>query len=287
MNDCTIFIDVPKKILKGAGLPASDFLPSQIYKFKIILKNNSSEKKLCSFTVTLGNGIRYLKNMHSEGPDSSLKDMIHIIEPNSYIENNNVIIFANNFILSPSSKNTITFDVALFDKLTSDSIENSGEKISHKQNIFISGHLIDGENVSSCSTMCQAYDYELNINCEDSSITPGETTKFYINCKTGQYDMVRSVYVRCILDKNIDFISDSSNLEPRNVYTFDEKTILKWDLGSLQPSEIRKIGFKVSLKDKKNINAGDIIKCKFNSNCVNNTTYTQCPSSSKYELTVQ
>lgn len=287
MKECTISIETPKKILKGAGIPNSVFIPLKTYKIHIKLNNPTDNSKLCSFTATLGNGIRYLKNMQYSGPDNLLHEAVKIIEPNPKTENNNVIIFANNFILSPNSENIISLDVALYDKYTENGIENSGEKISHESKLHFNGHLINDNFVHSFSTVSETYDYELSVKCEDDKIDLGGNTKFYIYCETGQYDMARSVYVRCILDEDLEFIADSSNIEPKNVYTFDEKTVLKWDIGSLQPSEIKRIGFKVSLKNKDYLKSEDFFNIKFNSNCINNSTYTQCPSSCQHNLIIK
>jgi len=289
MNGCNISIDAPKKFLKGAGLLDTTFLPAWIYKINIILKNSSDNSMLCSFSATLGNGIRYMKNLHISGPDSCISTKINVAEPNSLIGNNNVIVFANNFLLSPDSENILCFDICLFDRYTENSIENSGEKIPHASSIFSNGHLIYGENVDSCNFISESCDYEVLVSCEDSKISYGDSTKFYIECRTGQYDMVRGLYVRSILDQGLEFIADSSNMEPRNVYSFDKRTVLKWDVGSLQPSEVKRIGYKVALKDvnsdEKLIDIGDTLRNKINSNCINNSTYTQCPSSCKYEIT--
>ena len=185
----------------------------------------------------------------------------------------------------------MTLDTCLCDNYTENSIENSGAKIPHHSKILFYGHLINGEDVDSCNFKSESCDYEINIICEDNKISCGDTTKFYLECKTGQYDMVRSVYIRSILDEGLEFIADSSNMEPRNVYTFDKKTVLKWDVGSLQPSEVKKIGYKVTLKDSyyanELIKPGDILTNKTNSNCINNSTYTQCPSSCECAISVE
>ncbi len=291
MNDCKISIEAPKIFLKGAGFPNTSFLPAWIYKVKFILRNSSNLPQLCSFSATMGNGIRYIKNLQLSGPDSNIYDLVNIVEPTQSVGNNNVIIFANNFILSANSENTLSLDTCLCDKFTEKSIENSGDKIPHTESISFYGHLINGENVDSCSFIANAYDYEVQVTCDDNKICKGDTTKFYIECRAGQYDMVRSTYIRSILDEGLEFIADSSNMEPKNVYTFDKKTILKWDVGSLQPCEVKKIGYKVNIKDVNFENGlikeGDTLKNKINSNCINNSTYTQCPSNCECELLVE
>lgn len=285
MKECTISINAPEKILKGAGVPNTSFIPAYIYKLSIELKNTSEQIKLCSFSSTLGNGIRYLNSMEHSGPDGILLKKINVVAPSSEIESNNVIVFANNINLSPNSVNVITLDIALCDKLTVNSTENSGDKIPHKSKIHFYGHLICQDTVDSCSASSYALDYELVVKCDNETIKKGETTKFYLHCNTGQYDMARSVYVRSILDGGLEFVGDSSNLQPRNVYTFNGKTILKWDVGSLQPSESKRIGYMVKVKD--DVESGYILKNKLNSNCVNNSAYTQCPTSCEYNLTIE
>ncbi len=285
MKECTISINAPEKILKGAGIPNTSFIPAYIYKLKIELKNTGSTTKLCSFSSTLGNGIRYLDGLEHSGPDKSLPDKVTVVKPKPEIGNNNVIVFANNIILSPNSTNIITLDIALCDKLTADSTENTGSKILHKSKINFYGHLICQDYVDSCSAVSHAYDYELVVKCDSKTIGKGETTKFHIHCNTGQYDMARSVYLRSILDGGLEFVGDSSNIQPRNIYSFNGKTILKWDLGSLQPSESKRIGYMVRARD--DVEPGYILKNKLNSNCINNSEYTQCPSSVEYNLTVE
>lgn len=285
MKECTIFINAPEKMLKGAGIPNTSFIPAYIYELNIVLKNTGDETKLCSFSSTLGNGIRYLNNIKHSGPDAEILKKVTVVEPSAEILNNNVIVFANNINLSPNSVNIITFDIALCDKSTLKAIENTGDKIPHKNKISYYGHLICEDYVDSCSATSIAYDYEMVVKCDNEAIRKGETTKFYVHCKAGQYDMAKSVYLRSILDSGLEFVGDSSNLQPRNVYTFNGKTILKWDLGSLQPSESRRIGYMVKIKD--DVESGYILKNKLNSNCINNSEYTQCPVSCEYNLTVE
>lgn len=290
MNNCKISIDAPKRILKGAGILNTPFLPSWVYKVNITLKNQNDTREICSFSTTLGNGIRFMDNLHMAGPDTDLCSKINVAAPDSSIGNNNVIIFANNLPLSPNSENVVSFDACLCDSYTENSTENSGSRIPHMSNIYFYGHLINGENVDSCSFISKACDYEVSVYCEDDKILPGEATKFYIYLKAGQYSPVRGVYVRSILDQGLKFIGDSSNLEPRNVYSFDKRTVLKWDVGILQPSEVKKIGYRVTLEneaDGKEIKSGDILKNKINSNCIHNSAYTQCPSGCEYKLTVE
>jgi len=287
MKECTISIDSPERLLKGAGIPNTSFIPSHIYQLKIQFINTCEYPKLCSFSSTLGNGIRYLKNMTHSGPDASLLEKTNAVEPTIELENNNVIIFANNFIMSPNSTNTLTFDIALCDKYTKNSLENSGDKIPHKSKINFYGHLINESNVDSFSVESLAQDYEIHVTCDEDKIKPGETTKYYVNCNAGQYDMSRSVYLRSILDEGLEFVADSCNLEPRNVYKFNGRTIIKWDIGSLQPSESKRIGYMVKLKNDFKAEPDYILKNKLNSNCVNNSSYTQCPMSCQYNLTVE
>jgi hypothetical protein len=287
MHDCTISIEAPQRILKGAGIPNTPFIPSWIYKINIILKNKGDFPSLCSFSSILGNGIHFSGGLKVQGPDSMLFDAIKLVEPSREIGNDNMIIYGNNFTLSAGSENIISFDISLCDKYTENCTENTGGKIPHESKINFFGHLICSDYVDSCRFISEAADYELNISCEDSSIKPGGTTKYYIHCRTGQYDMVRSVYLRSILDEGLEYIPDSCNIEPRNVYTFENKTILKWDIGSLQPSEVKRIGYRVMFRNSKQLALGDMLKNKVNSNCVNNSTYTQCPSSCEYDLAVE
>lgn len=284
MKECTISIKAPEKMLKGAGMPNTSFLPSYIYKFFIELKNTGSETKLCSFSSTLGNGMRYLGNMEHSGPDSKILNNVNAVQPSVEIGNNNVIVFANNINLSPHSTNTISFNIALCDKKTAEGEENTGEKIRHKSKLNSHAHLISEDYTESCSFTSTACDYELLVQCDNETIKKGETTKFYIHCNAGQYDVARSVYLRSILDGGLEFIGDSSNLQPRNVYGFNGKTILKWDVGSLQPSESRRIGYMVRVKEDAELG---VLRNKLNSNCINNSEYTQCPVSVEYNLTVE
>ncbi len=282
MKECTIYIDIPNKLLKGAGIPDSQFIPSNIFKIKIIIKNNSNNQRLCSFSTALGNGIRYLENLGHEGPDTNLLDTLSAVEPCEMLSNDNVIIFGNNFILSPNSVNTITFDAALCDKYTANSIENSGDKIAHRSKINFYAHLINKEEIDSYFVTSTAMDFDMSVTCDDEKISQGDITKYYISLSTGQYDLARKVYLRSILDKGLEYIGDSCNLEPQKVYEFNGKTIIKWDVGSLQPSEIKRIGYKVKVKDG---STGELLN-KLNSNCINNSTYTQCPVNSEYIVTV-
>jgi len=283
MKECTIYIKVPEKLLKGAGIPNSKFIPTNIYKMKIILKNDSSDPKICSFSAALGNGIRYLGNLRHEGPDTVLKETVKVVEPDETLSNNNVIIFGNNFVLSPHSVNTILFDGGLCDKYTVNGIENSGEKIPHRSKINFYAHLLNDENIDSCFVSSFAMDFDMWVEVDDEIVNPGDVTKYYVYLSTGQYDLTRKVYLRSILDNGLEYVGDSCNLEPKKVYEFNGKTIIKWDIGSLQPSETKAIGYKVRIND--DVKPG-LLKNKLNSNSINNSTYTQCPVSCQHSLEV-
>jgi hypothetical protein len=283
MKECTIYINVPERFLKGAGIPNSQFIPSYIYQIKIVLKNNSSSEKLCSFSATMGNGIRYLENIRHEGPDITILDTVSAVGPCKELNNDNVIIFGNNFALSPNSTNIITFDGALCDKYTVNSIENSGDKITHRSKINFYAHLVNENKINdSCFVASTAMDFDMSVKCDDKKLSAGDITKYYVDLCTGQYDLARKVYLRSILDAELEYIGDSCNLEPKNIYEFNGKTIIKWDVGSLQPSEIKKIGYKVKVKN----DAKGKLTNRLNSNCINNSAYTQCPVSCKYILEV-
>lgn len=284
MKECTISIAVPEKMLKGAGIPGSTFVPSHVYELKIYFSNTGDEPRICSFSSTLGNGIRYLNNINHEGPDTSLAGKISAVEPSVALGNNNVILFADNFVLSPRSHNCITLDIALCDRYTQSSMENSGDKIPHRSSISFFAHLIEGENAISASASTTAMDYELKAMCQDEYIKPGEAAKFYLHCDCGQYDVARNVYVRSILDEGLEYVADSCNIEPRNVYKQNGRTIIKWDVGSLQPSESRRIGYMVSINEVPGMVPGTVLRNKLNSNCINSSEYTQCPSSCQLSI---
>lgn len=284
MKECTIYIDAPEKFLKGAGIPNSQFIPSNIYQIKIIIKNTSNSQRLCSFSAALGNGIRYLENMQHEGPDTNLLNTVSAVEPCEILNNDNVIIFGNNFTISPNSTNTISFNASLCDKYTANSVENSGDKIPHRSKINFYAHLINEDKIDSCYVTSTAMDFDLTVKCDDEKVNEGDITKYYVNLCTGQYDLARKVYLRSILDTGLEYIADSCNLEPKNVYEFNGKTIIKWDIGSLQPSETKRIGYKVRVKS--DLMNGTLAN-KLNSNSINNSTYTQCPVSCEYLLTVR
>lgn len=290
MSYCNIDISAPEKILKGAGILNSKFLPLWINKIYVHITNNNDSTVLSSFNVVLPNGIRYLGNIYIDGPDKNILDEITIVIPNKDIKNDTVIIFANNINLSPKSKYTIILDVGLCDKFTKESIENSGDKIPHKHKLNFSSHLLYGSHVSSSSFISEAADYIVNISCEDCNISVNEVTKFYIECKTGQYDMVKNVYFRNILGDGLQYVDSTSNIEPYQIYPFDKKTILKWEFGTLKPGETRKIGYKAKvLEEYKSgllVKDSDIISNYVNSNCVNNTTYNQCPDDDCQKLTI-
>lgn len=101
MKECTIYINVPERFLKGAGIPNSQFIPSYIYQIKIVLKNNSSSEKLCSFSATMGNGIRYLENIRHEGPDITILDTVSAVGPCKELNNDNVIILETILLYPP------------------------------------------------------------------------------------------------------------------------------------------------------------------------------------------
>lgn len=282
MKECTIYIDLPEFFLKGAGILNSQFIPSNIYQIKIILKNKADLEKLCSFSTALGNGIRYLENIRQEGPDTEILNVTSAVVPRKELNNNNVIIFGNNLTLSPNSTNTIIFDGALFDKYTAEGMENSGDKIAHRSKISFHANLVNDDIIDSYSAQSTAMDFNMGVECDDKRLSAGSITKYYVNLSTGQYDLARKVYLRSILDRGLEYIGDSCNLEPKNVYEFNGKTIIKWDVGSLQPSEIKRIGYKVMVKN----DAEGKLTNKLNSNCINNSAYTQCPVSTKYVIEV-
>ncbi len=291
MDKCFVEISVPKKILKGAGYLESSFLPSWIYEVKLFIINNTNDYHISSLNMVLPNGIRFLENLHIDGPDKHIIDMIKVVSPNKKVCNDNVILFANNFRISPMSKNTISFNIALCDKFTENSVENSGEKIPHKYTLNFCANLLWDSNISTAKYICDALEYVINIDSEVDNIAPGDTVKFYIECKAGQYDMVKNVYFRNILGDGFSYLDGTSNIEPDQIYPLNEDTVLKWEFGTLKTCETKKVGYKAKLNKKyKNgntVNEGDIIVNYVNSNCANNTVYTQCPSDHFFEISVK
>ncbi len=290
MNDCSVKIYFPKKILKGAGLRDSSFIPAWVYRIKIIIKNCSEYFKICSLNSTLANGLRYLGNIKVDGPDSDIVEYIKVVEPNRKVGNNNLILFANNFKLSPMSENIISFDLALYDKYTVDSIENSGNKILHKAILNINTYLLSDGEISSDSITSEVMDYEIKLRCDDEKMRIGDETKLYIECKAGQYDLIRRAYLKSVLDSGFKYISQSSNYEPAKLYSYDNRTILKWSFDVVNPSECKRIAFKIKLKNKYNDNSdvkiGDTLINSINSNGVNNSSYNQCPDTCKCSVLV-
>ncbi len=291
MSDCSVKIYFPKKILKGAGLRATSFIPSWIYTIKIVVKNNSEYFKICSLNSTLANGLTYLNNLKVIGPDKDIEDYIKIVEPNEKVGNNNLIIFANNFKLSPLSENIITFDLALYDKYTENSVVNSGSKIPHKSTLNINTYLLCDGEISSDNITSESMDYEINVTCDDSKLKINDETKLYIECKAGQYDLVRKVYLKSVLDSGVKYLTQTSNHEPSNLYSYDNRTILKWNFDVVNPSECKKIAFKIKIKNKYNddtlVKAGDSLINSVNSNGVNNSSYKQCPDTCKCNILVE
>lgn len=290
MNDCSVKIYFPKKILKGAGLRDSSFIPAWVYSIKIIIKNNSEYFKICSLNSTLANGLRYLGNMSIEGPDKEISEHIKVVEPNEKVGNNNLILFANNFKLSPMSENILSFDLALYDKYTNNSLENSGAKIPHKTILNINTYLLSDGDMSFDNITSEVMDYEIKLRSDEEKMSVGEETKLYLECKAGQYDLIRRAYLKSVLDSGFKYISQSSNYEPSKMYSYDNRTILKWSFDVVNPSECKRIAFKVKLKNKYNddseIKVGDTLINSINSNGVNNSSYNQCPDSSKCNILV-
>ena len=290
MSDCSVKIYFPKKILKGAGLRATSFIPSWVYTIKIVIKNNSEYFKICSLNSTLANGLTFLNNLKVEGPDKEILEYIKAVEPNEKIGNNNLILFANNFKISPLSENAITFDLALYDKYTENSIVNSGGKIPHKTALNINTYLLCDGEISYDNIVCEAMDYEINVTCDESKLQINEEAKLYIECKAGQYDLVRRVYLKSVLDSGVKYLTQTSNQEPANLYSYDNRTVLKWNFDVVNPSECKKIAFKIKVKnrynDDKEVCSGDTLINTVNSNGVNNSSYKQCPDTCKCNILV-
>lgn len=290
MNDCSVKIYFPKKILKGAGLRESSFIPAWVYKIKIVINNCSEYFKICSLNSTFANGLRYLNNLKVEGPDSEIAEYVKVVEPNEKVGNNNIILFANNFKLSPMSENILSFDLALYDKFTDKSLENSGNKIPHKSILNINTYLLSDGQISFDNITSEVMDYEIKLRCDEEKMSIGDETKLYIECKAGQYDLIRRAYLKGVLDSGFKYIIQSSNYEPTKLYSYDNRTILKWSFDVVNPSECKRIAFKIKLKNKYNddteIKVGDTLINSINSNGVNNSSYNQCPDTSKCNVLV-
>lgn len=290
MNDCSVKIYFPKKILKGAGLRESSFIPAWVYKIKIVINNCSEYFKICSLNSTFANGLRYLSNLKVEGPDSEIAQFIKVVEPNEKVGNNNLILFANNFKLSPMSENIMSFDLALYDKFTDNSLENSGSKIPHKSILNINTYLLSDGQISYDNITSEVMDYEIKLRCDEEKMSVGDEAKLYIECKAGQYDLIRRAYLKSVLDSGFKYIIQSSNYEPAKLYSYDNRTILKWSFDVVNPSECKRIAFKIKLKNKYNddteIKVGDTLINSINSNGVNNSSYNQCPDTSKCNILV-
>lgn len=290
MNECNIKMEFPKKVLKGSGIKNTAYLPYYIYNLKIIIENNTEYFKICSLNSTFANGFSYIDNLHISGDDKDIIDYIKIVEPNKVTGNNNLILFANNFKLSPLSKNTISLNLAITNNYTENNMENTGIKIKHKTNLNLNAYLLCDNNVYSDNITTQAMDCMVDISAEDNVVNVGNTTKYYINIKAGQYDLIRKPYLKFSLNNGLNYINESSNIEPNQIYFSNNRTILKWNFDCINPMECKKIGFKVKVKEKysndTHININDSLISSVNTNGVNNSSYKQCFDSKKYTLIV-
>ena len=285
MGDCSIKIRLPEKLVKGAGISGGRFLPGWVYRFEIEIKNRGDKEKVVSINTTFGNGLTYLGGLSLQGKDQGIVDKIVIVQPSIEIGNNNLIVFANNIKLSPKSTNKIYFDLGLYDRFTVNSVENSGEKIPHRSFLHITAHVLEDGEIVSDKIVCEAMDCQISMQLNQNKAHTGNETRVYIQCRASQYDLIRKVYIKCILDNGEEYISGSCNLEPNNIYKFNNRTVLKWFYDVVNPMEEIRLSFKIKIKqnyiDGKVIKSGDRLLNSVNVNGVNNFSYTQCPDTSK------
>ena len=241
-----LYIEYPGEHLKGAGASGSSTSSAtEPFPIEFQITNNTREESSIELRSILGNGIRYLGDWTSSGPDAPnfLNPEIEI--PGVGLGSDNVNISLSNIDLSAGSTNKATFNAAIFEKLTLNGEENSGVTIN-QNDVLSSNAYISGNDVFYSEDFdMAALELELTKSADSSTTDVLENTEFSINYKLSEYSSASDFVITDVLPDGLQFVNNSSNVTPESVTVNpDGTTNIVWNLNSLVPSSDGLISFQ-------------------------------------------
>lgn len=252
----------PTKYLKGAGEVsdnASD--ANQIFNSYVKIENNTRESSLVDLKIDLANGIRYVGNWLATGDDATEFITPNIVLPS--IGQNFTSISALNVELKAGSSNEISFDAAIWDKLTVNGVENSGGEI-------LQGDILQS-SVSLFSQGLYQYAYlsleALILFFTKTLLSPltdwNVVNHFSINYIVSPYIGINSFYLTNLIPDGMSF-SESSPAVDSLIDNGDGTTSITWNIGTLASNSSGTINFSLLTNstyfDGSNISSTDVFQ---------------------------
>lgn len=272
----------PSKIVKGAGTlvpPVSEDFP---FTYTLIVENNTRSASTVTLIDNLPNGVRYLGNLNVSGPDSVLLSSPTVIPPS--VSQDFTTLDWGSVTLSANSINTITFDAAIWNRLTENGVENSGDIITHMTPLENSAELdgISGTVVATATT--NAMDAIIRKSVSPIMTDVGGILNYTLTYQINQYYDVNDFTVIDITADGQTFNNDASVAPTSFIENPDGTTTIEWQLGNLPASTTGTITFSTTVDatyfDGDPVSSNDILGNNVTSNGTNATLGTPVPDSS-------
>lgn len=241
----SVQITAPSKIPKGAGtLTPTVREPAWKYNYIITIDNNSIAASTGEVELRLNNGIRYLRVVSVEGPDSAQfnNPIVSLpTQPGLDIEDPYTSLTWNDVNLSRGSTNIITLEAAIWDKYTMNQIQNSGELIPHGQGITAIASFNGTQGLVEGFATVKAMYFIVSKNVVKPTTDVDQQNQYTLSYGVNQYTNIWSGTVQQPF-QIIDTIGDGqlynsdAQVTPTNVQNnVDGTTVLTWDIPTLFP----------------------------------------------------
>ncbi|MCX7884074.1 MAG: isopeptide-forming domain-containing fimbrial protein [Caloramator sp.] len=241
----SIDIQMPYKMLKGAGFnpKVSDY--AYPFSCNITIDNNTRESTLVNIKFTAGNGLRYLGNLATSGFDKNkfLNPLIFYPSGN----NNNVKLQWFNINLSQGSLNNINFNLAIWDRYTKDGSENKGDIITHESTITSTIEGFGQYNLQS-SFDIKAMDIIIDKISDKYIVDADDILTDTLNLKVNQYHDIDSVLITDFLPDGQEY-SGYIGIEPSEIFkdNITATTKIIYNLGNLSALSSISLNFKAKV----------------------------------------
>lgn len=236
----SIKFEGPSKFLKGAGeISSSESSATSIINYNLIITNNTLESSNVNLNIDLANGLRYLGNFSVIGTDSSffLNPTINDVGANDFVS----IEFSNK-ILSTSSVTTLSFDVAIWNKLSINGNENSSSFINNGDILTSNATISSVDSSFSTFIKLEALCFMVTKTLASIYTDINILNEFIIDYEVSAYADISNITLSDTLSDGMSF-NTALPLPNSLVNNSDGTTTLLWYLGNLSSSNSQSISF--------------------------------------------
>lgn len=286
---------VPGKYPKGAGLPDDVEAPQWPFTHQINIENNTRQTSLVNITDIMDNGIRFLGSITAAGLDAGQ----FIYSPPPSPPNPHVVVVTptpdgqdvvsitwNNITLSTGAVDTVSYEVAFWNKKTVGGIENSGDPILHKTTMENKVAMTGDSGLVESTGTTLAMDLTIDKSQDITALDTGTTISYTLAYKVNQYDSLNSVVVTDIISDGQTFVVGVPAPIPvpiKNPLTGETTAI--WDLGVLPSSTSGSITFSTTVDSTytatgERVVAGDTLSNLVDIDGINDNLGTDTPDNS-------